>query len=171
MQVHEVRTNNVGLVRDPFDIWPTARANEQRSIQDEFSLEAEILTTIIDQLANASSLPNISIGRAAQLFGTIGDPVQQVCGLCQIIFFDAPPCYAYLTITTPLAGTDGDAAVVETSECCSQRLFEPGRIVLLAHDQLEAQGKRCARLPHLKIEQFIVVSRAALSGEAHTIAQ
>src|SRR5216684_3947019 len=112
MQVHEVGSLGFGVVCIClFDVWPTAGANEQRSIQEEFGLEAESLSPIGYHLASAGSLHNIWIGSAAQLFGTIIDPVQHLRSVCHVVFFDAPPRYAHLAIAAPLPGTDCDAAV------------------------------------------------------------
>ena len=79
---------------------------------------------IVSLFVGTESLHNIWIGSAAQLFGTIFEPIQQLRSICQVVFFDAPARYAYLAIAAPLSGTNGDAAIVETGKRCSQRLFE-----------------------------------------------
>src|SRR6266566_1801182 len=97
MQVHEVGSLGFGVVcLCLFDVWPTTGANEQRSIQEEFGLEAESSPPIGYHLASADSLHNIWIGSSAQLASTIGDPVQQLHSVCQVVFFDAPPRHAHL---------------------------------------------------------------------------
>src|SRR6266851_5437809 len=139
MQMHGVRSLDFSVVcTHLFDIWPAPGANEQRSIQQEFGLEAESLPPIGYHLANAGRLHNIWTGGDTHRCSTVLDPVQQLCDICQAVFFDVPVRVAYLAIAAPLPGTDCDAAVVETGERGSQSLLERGCIVALAHDQLEA---------------------------------